>query len=351
MERTLVTRRRGGRAMAVVGSAALAAGLVGSGAVLAQESPAIAGIGTPEKPVLTLGYRLPSYNSVAPLLVAKDRGYWQDCGLQDVQLVQTEEVTPGLVSGSLDVGLIETIDGGQAQIDGLPLKIIAGYRPYSRNIIAVRPEIGTPADLAGKDILLGGTPGTRDADVRLGFLREAGYDLTGVPFNAVTVEGGSDAWVALLLEGKLFLTPVFNRHVRTVTEAGMQLWVDQKDFGSDHVAATTDFIAANPNSTAAFLCGLIQGIQVWQDPANKEYILGLAEATGIEITQGILDAYELDIENYDPFNGGWPMDRLQELFDENLESHVDAWDAVDVSALHVAQQALGLEPDPALPAS
>ncbi|MFN8518522.1 MAG: ABC transporter substrate-binding protein [Chloroflexota bacterium] len=313
----------------------------------APTAPPVGSLGTPEVDTVTLGYRLPSLNSVAALLIAKDRGFWQECGLADVQLIQTEQVTPGIASGSLNFGLVETVDTGQAQIDGLPLKVIAGYRPYSRNVIAVRPEIATPADLAGKDILLGGTPGTRDFDVRFELLKENGYDLTGVPFNAVSVDGGSDAWVALLEESKLFMTPIFNRHYEKLKAEGMQFWVDQQDFGSDHVAANADFVAANPNTTAAFLCGLIKGIKVWGDPANKEYVLSLGASTGIEITDGIRNAYELDIENYKPFDGGWPLDLMEQLFAKNLDGTVDMSQLLALDPLYAAQAYLGLPLDPA----
>jgi len=304
-------------------------------------------LGAPEKATITVGYRLPSLNSVAPLLIAQDRGFWQECGLSEVQLIQTEQVMPGVVGGSLDFGIVETVDTGQAQLDGLPVRVVAGYRPYSMNVIAVRPEIKTPADLAGKDILLGGTPGTRDFDVRFELLKENGHDLTGVPFNAVSVDGGSDAWVALLEEGKLFMTPIFNRHYDKLKAEGMQFWVDQLDFGSDHVAANSDFVATQPNTTAAFLCGMIKGIKVWEDPANKEYVLSLGAATGIEITDAIRNAYVRDIENYKPFDGGWPLDLMEQLFAKNLEGTVDMDQLVDLDPLYAAQAYLGLPLDPA----
>jgi len=307
----------------------------------------VGSLGTPEVDTVTLGYRLPSLNSVAALLIAKDRGFWQECGLADVQLIQTEQVMPGVASGSLNFGMVETVDTGQAQLDGLPVKLVAAYRPYSMNVIVVRPEITTPADLAGKDILLGGTPGTRDFDVRFELLKESGYDLTGVPFNAVSVDGGSDAWVALLEEGKLFMTPIFNRHYDKLKAEGMQFWVDRQDFGSDHIAANADFVAANPNTTAAFLCGLIKGIKVWSDPANKEYVLSLAASTGIEITDAIRNAYERDIVNYKPFDGGWPLDLMEQLFAKNLEGTVDMDQLLELGPLYAAQAYLGLPLDPA----
>lgn len=348
MEHT-ITRRFGARALAVGGATVLAASL-SAGSVMAQSPSAGTPPFSPEKADVTFGYRLPSLNSVAALLVAQDRGYWQECGLDSVELIQTEEVTPGLVSGSLDVGLVETVDTAQAQIDGLPLKLIAGYRPFSRNLIAVPPSITSVADLDGKDVLLGGTPGTLDFDVRSKLLLENGYDLSTVNPNYVSVEGGSDAWVALMEEGKLFLSPVFNRHLKRLQDQGFNFWVDQQDFGSDHVMGNATFLEQNPESAAAFLCGLIKGIQVWSDPANMEYVLGLGAAQGIEITDNIRLAYEEDIKNYRPFDGGWDMALMEELFNEvvtpDVADDVDYGALLDLTALHRAQEALGLAPNP-----
>jgi NitT/TauT family transport system substrate-binding protein len=346
MERSNGMRRNWARVLAIGGSAVLAASVVGAGAVVAQDGTFAA-----EKPDLKFGYRIAGLNSVAPLLVAEDRGLWQECGLNSVELVLTESVQPGVVSGSLDAGLVETVDAGQAQLDGLPIELVAGYRPYSRNVIAVAPEIESVADLEGRDILLGGTPGTLDFDVRVGLLKEAGYDLEGVNYNPVTIEGFSDAWVAQLEAGNIVMTPIFNRHYQRLADQGFQFWVDRKDFGSDHIVANSDFLANNPESAAALLCGIVGGIQVWADPANMKYILGLGEAFGIEITDRITLAYEEDIKNYDPFDGGWPMDLMVDLYDEivspiNDGAVVDLDALINLDALHKAQEALGLELNP-----
>ncbi len=318
-------------------------------AATATPAPTARSIGTIEKKSVTLGYRLPSLNSVAALLVATDKGYWKACGLDKVDLIQTEEVNAGVVSGSIDVGILETVDLGASQTRGLPLVMVAGYRPYSRNLIAVRPEIKKPADLAGKDILLGGTPGTADYDVRFGLLKEAGFDLTGIAFNAVTVPGGSDAWVALMQQSKLWLSPVFNRHFQALKDGGFSFWVDRQDFGSDHIGVTSDMLAKNPNTVAAVLCGLIQGIKGWVDPANKDYVLGLGAKAGLQITDAVKNSYIEDSKNYKPYDGGaGPYDQMQSLFDKNVKTgKVDIKKLVDVIALNMAQTFLKLPLTPA----
>jgi ABC-type nitrate/sulfonate/bicarbonate transport system substrate-binding protein len=316
----------------------------------------------PEQTAISIGYRLPNLNSRAPFLVALDRGYFSDAGFTDVQLVQTEETAPGLIGGSLQFGNVETLDTANGFAEGLPLQALAGYQNYTANMIAVRPEIATPADLAGKDILLGGTPGSLDFDLRANMLAEAGFDITGVPFNAVNVDGGSNAWVALFLEDKLAMTPIFNRHRQQVLDAGGRLVVDRFDYGSDMLATNRDWAAANPNTVRAFLSAYIRALADVQDPANTDYVMSLGERAGITITDGVRAGWDGDHGDrayYEAFDGGFGdvtqgggLGELEAYLGANLPEGVtvDLSQFVDSADLNAVQQALGLEANPA-PAS
>lgn len=363
-----LTHRLGAAAM---GAVVLSASMLGT--TLAQEAspsatptpsvapalpPALppAQLPAPEQTAITVGYRLPNLNSRAPFLVALDRGYFTDAGFTDVQLVQTEETAPGLIGGSLQFGAVETLDTANGFAEGLPLTAVAGYQNYTSNTIAVRPEVATPADLAGKDILLGGTPGSLDFDLRAKLLADAGFDITGVPYNAVTVDGGSNAWVALFLDGKLFLTPIFNRHRQQVQDAGARLVVDTVDYGSDLLAANKDWAAANPNTVQAFLGAYIRALADIKDPGNADYVFSLGERAGITITDGIRSGWPNDVAFFAPFDGGFGnaddaggLGELEAFLADNLPDGVavDLSQFVDASALNAAQAALGLAPNPA----
>lgn len=362
--------------VAVVGSLVLTTSMVGTAlaqgaspspsitpppSVAPAQPPALAkpDLPAPEQTSITIGYRLPNLNSRAPFLVALDRGYYADAGFTDVQLVQTEETAPGLVGNSLQIATAEALDTANSFAEGLPLQAVAGYQNYTANTIAVRPEIQTPQDLAGKDILLGGTPGTLDFDLRLKFLKEAGFDITGVPYNAVTVDGGSNAWVALFLDGKLFMTPVFTRQRQSVLDAGGRFVVDRFDFGSDLLAVNSDWAKANPNTLTAFLAAHIRALQDIKDPANADYVFSLGERAGINITDGIRAGWPIDMSYYQPWDGalgeadqGGGLGQLQEYFAANLPEGVtvDLAQFVDPSYVNAAQTALGLTPNPAPPA-
>ncbi|MFN8518523.1 MAG: ABC transporter substrate-binding protein [Chloroflexota bacterium] len=326
--------------------------------VAPAQPPALAkpDLPAPEQTSITIGYRLPNLNSRAPFLVALDRGYFADAGFTDVQLVQTEETAPGLIGGSLQFGTVETLDTANSFAEGLPLTAVAGYQNYTANTIAVRPEISTPADLAGKDILLGGTPGSLDFDLRAKMLADAGFDITGVPYNAVTVDGGSNAWVALFLDGKLYMTPIFNRHRQQVLDAGGRLVLDTVDYGSDMLAANKDWAAANPNTVQAFLSAYVRALADIKDTANADYVFSLGERAGITITDGIRAGWPNDMAFFAPFDGGFGdaangggLGELEGYLSANLPEGVtvDLSQFVDAAPLNAVQTALGLAANPA----
>lgn len=310
----------------------------------------------PEQTSISIGYRLPNLNSRAPFLVAMDRGYFTDAGFTDVEFIQTETTAPALVGGSIQFGNLEVLDGASGAADGLPIQALAGYQNYTSNTIAVAPGINVPADLAGKDILLGGTPGSLDFDLRFNLLKENGFDLTGVPFNAVTVDGGSNAWVQLLLDGKLFMTPIFNRHRQMVLDAGGKFVLDTTDYGSDMLAVNKDWAAANPNTVRAFLSAYIRGLADIKDLDNASYVLSLGERAGLTINDGIRSGWPADVANFSPFDGGLGelaedggLGQLEAYLAANLPegTTVDLSQFVDSADLNAVQAALGLPLNPA----
>ncbi len=306
-------------------------------------------LGQPEVTDIVFGHRLPGLNSLAPLLVADDQGFFEESGFTSFQLVITENVAAGILGRSLHFGAIETLDAGQNVVDDVPIHKISAYRNYSVSMIAVRSEFESVEDLEGQDVVLGGTPGSLDYDKRADLMAKNGWDLSGVNVNPVVIPGGSDAWVELFLEGQVAVTALFNRHVNRVRDAGHNIIVNEFEFGNDSVVANADFIEQNPVAVAQFLCAYIRGAQFWQDPANKEYILGLGAQQGIDITDAIRDAYELDILQFnrdEVYDGGFQRSDLQALFEEFLEQPPDLDEVLRVGPLHQAQEALGLPTRP-----
>ncbi|MDP7209021.1 MAG: ABC transporter substrate-binding protein, partial [Acidimicrobiales bacterium] len=309
-------------------------------------------IGAAEKADLAIGIRIPNVGSNAPLFVGIDQGFYADEGLT-IEIVETESVREGLVGGSLDFALAESMDVVDAASIGVPISIIAGYRNRQPFYVATHSSIGSPEDLAGKDILLGGTPGSLDYDLRAGVMAENGYDISGVDVNPVSVPGGSNAWVELLLEGELDMTVFFARHKPSIVDAGHNVVLDVfKEWPNDSIAAADDFVASNPNTTARFIRATLRAMEYWMDPSNQDAVQTMAPNYGFNPKDAEKDpaVYGEDLALYDVDMGLDPA-----AFDEALGKLVDlgAFDSApamdtytNLDALHAAQDALGIAQRP-----
>lgn len=309
-------------------------------------------LGKPEKTSITFGFRLPTLNSQIVPYIAEDKGFLKEVGINEIKVVTTEQVSAGLIGGGLDFGVDQFSDLADGVAKGLPTRIIGAYQNYTVNMIAVRPEIKTPKDLEGKDVLLAGTPGSADELKRRGLLKEAGFDLAGVKVNSVAVPGGSDAWVKLFLDGKLSLTPLFSRHRPAVVASGARLVVDRFDWGNEAMAATESFVKQNPNTVTAFYVAMIKALRFWKDLSNKDYILKLGEKKGFKITPNVINAYELDVRQYDdkgPHDGGFDLKDAQAYLTEVFGAKApDIKTVLLLGPLNQAQRFLGITPRPML---
>ncbi|MBM4433579.1 MAG: ABC transporter substrate-binding protein [Chloroflexi bacterium] len=301
----------------------------------------------PEKTAIKVGLRLPSLNQQAPMRIAVDKGYFAEVGFTNVEIITTEQTREGVLGGSLDVAHMETSDVVDAAGNrGTPLRMIAAHSNYTSMMIAVHKSIRTLKDLEGKDILLGGTPGTKDFDDRAAFLKKAGWDITTIKVNPVTVPGGSNAWVKLLSEDKLFMTPIFNRHRNGVLAAGHKLVVDEKVYGSDVLTASTAALAQTPNLFVAFIGAYIKALQIVKDLGNQEYVMGLGPKIGITVTDDIRNAWELDAANYRPHTGGFPVEDMDGFTKRLFGNAVPVSKFFDPTPLWKAQEILGIPKDP-----
>ncbi len=156
---------------------------------------------------IVVANRLPNLSSNVIVEGTSRKGWFAEEGLT-VETVQTDDVRAALASGSAQIAAMEPGLLMQARDEGLDFVVIAGHRCGSLNTFAIQPDIPNAAALSGKDVLVGGVPGTPDADFRLALLKVNGWDLSTVDdINYVTVSGGSNAWTELFYEGKLAVTP------------------------------------------------------------------------------------------------------------------------------------------------
>jgi hypothetical protein len=175
-------------------------------------NPAALGAGHPELLSIAIGVRAADLESQAPLLWARQRGYFSDAGLVDVVLQESADPLPALGAGELHLGVLDSVSAANAVANGQPIQAVAGYRNYAGEGIA---------------------------------------------------------------------------------------------YGGDLIAATTDFVAQNPNAVRAFTTAYIRALQDLRDPASDEELFASAEAAGLELSDEARSAWTTRRDSFGDFDGGF----------------------------------------------
>ena len=86
---------------------------------------------TPDRDALTIGYSGGSIIRQAPLLVAQLAGYFDEVGLPRVTISRSQDVLADVLSGDLDIAVVNTREVAQANLEDPTFQAIAGYRNYA----------------------------------------------------------------------------------------------------------------------------------------------------------------------------------------------------------------------------
>ena len=247
-------------------------------------------IGAPEKTELTIALSAPNLDSQAPVYIAIEKGFYEEEGLK-INVIDADNIREGLIGGSLDVAVEDAMAVVDAAVAGTGLKVVAGYRARQPYIIAVNGDIKTPQDLAGKQIIIGDSPGVPINDVRMNLMAEEGdFDIRGVSWQDVYPPGFSNAWVENFVQEQVYLTPLFPRHIPIIEGAGGTFVLNtMKEWPNDVLTATEGWIAANPNTLARFIRATTKGMEFYKDLSNQQWVQDMGEANDFRVTDAERD--------------------------------------------------------------
>ncbi|MFN8619342.1 MAG: ABC transporter substrate-binding protein [Chloroflexota bacterium] len=255
--------------------------------------------GAPERATLTVGYLESSIPGRAPLLLADAQGDWSSRGLAVTQSLATDPI-PGLLDGSLDVAVVPLDAALRAIADGTPIRILAGYHDYVADIVAVAPGVTSPADLAGKPVILGDDA---RAAIRREALAAAGWDLSTVQVQETLPDGGFDTWAGALVDGSVAMAPIRNRHRLAVQQANDTLVLDRQVYGQDVLVTSDATLAAAPNALTAFLAGEIAALSRLPDAATDRELFIAGARAGIP--EPNRTGWTADLEDFRPWDGSF----------------------------------------------
>lgn len=302
---------------------------------------------------ITLGVNNPNYATQLPIFIAKDKGYLEEVGITDIEVITTDDYVPGLIGGSLDITQGDTnVLVASAQESGEPITFLGTYRDKEWQIMGVGPEIETAQDLVGTQVTAG-QRGSRAEFIMRTILEEVGLDPDDdVEF--VPMGGGSDARLQALLTGQVAGANVFPRHRAALEEAGGHFIHDELvDVPQEGLAVMGGDLEENRATVVAYLTATLRARQYMADLDNQDEILGIMRDNGFEIPEEFVAQYQVEIEQIS-VDGGFEPGQMDEMFEllEQLElvpADLEWRPYIDMEPLWEAQEALDmpLSPDPA----
>jgi ABC-type nitrate/sulfonate/bicarbonate transport system substrate-binding protein len=303
---------------------------------------------------ITVGINNPNYATQVPVILARDRGYFEEVGITEIEVLETDDYIAGLLGGSLQITQGDTdVAFGSAEASGEDITYLGTYRGNEYQILAVGPDIESAEDLVGAD-LTGGALGSRNQLLVERIVEELGIDSDDVNF--VPQGGNSDATLQAIISGTVDGGALFPRHRFALEEAGGQFLYEQfEELPQEGILAMGDFVEENRETVHAYLCATLRARQDMYDAVGDEAaasaIIDEMREAGFEIPVEFEGVFDLEVEQITRDGGFDParMDALveEQIMLENLPEGIDWRQFVDVEPINEVQEALGLDVNPA----
>lgn len=306
---------------------------------------------------VTVGYNNPNRVLRAPLYVGQHLGYFEEVGITEpLDINNADDPIAPTIGGSFHISLFDSdviydfqdksIEGGE-DLGLTMISINLGGQP----LVMIANEGVTAENLAGMKIG-GGREGQTNEGLAKFMLGELGYDwATDVEF--INLTGGSNDWVTAMLSGQVDATVAFPRHIELAEgEGGGALFQGYLPSPQGGFGMLQSKIDEDPNFPAAWNYAFIQAQRFVKDLDNAEEVRRiLVEEFEIDFPDNAWGVYDIDAEilsqdlGFDPVEMDAWMDFVAPF--GNVRQGVPWRDFTDVSGLHVAQAALGLDINPA----
>jgi NitT/TauT family transport system substrate-binding protein len=213
-------------------------------------------------------------------LVAVSKGYFKEEGLEvDLKYYQAaSEIPAGMIGGSIKIGLGGWVNPMQVAANDYPVKVVAPLSDIAGTTqLVVKPTIKTAKDLEGKKLAMLNIPIIRR--FLEDFSKAHGADVAKIsvvntqPSDSLTAFAKGDADAVLIWQ------PHTTRAIResggVLMHTGVKSFIPGREgnyrvyYNYGVVFMADDFIQKNPNTTEAFLRGLVKAQDYVAQPANR----------------------------------------------------------------------------------
>jgi len=287
------------------------------------------------------------------IFMAEKLGYFDEVGIDEVEILETEDPLPGLIGGSLDFALYDTdttIAAAAKSKSGIKLNSI--YLGGEANIVGVGPGIETVDDLEGKT-LTGGQFGSRNDFLIRQAVEGEGLD-PDTDVEIVSTGGNSNERLQSVLSGTVDGASLQLRHRQILEDAGGTFLIEELDqVPQVGWTSSKQLQEDSPETVAAFHVATLKARQYITDMANKDEVLAEAEELGFDLPEPFKAAYEDENDpEYHTADGGFEVEDFDTFIEQQQELEVvppgTEWrDFVDLTPLWRAQKNLGLPLRPA----
>ena len=274
------------------------------------------------KKAIIVGVDNPYYLFHEDVLVAHEKGYFDEVGIDNVKIVTVEDPLPALIGGSLDFALYDTDTAIAAAAKcKAGISYLSTYLGGEANILGVGPGINTAADLKGKTIT-GGQFGSRNDFLIRKLLTDNGID-PDKDVKLVSTGGQSNERLQSVIAGTVDGASLQLRHKTLLEDEGGKFLFEEIGPAPQNGWSANKILSESPETVAAFLTATLKARQFINDMANKDDVLGLMAAKDFELPQAYKDAYaEENDPAYHTADGGFEITDMHKFVDEQIELKV-----------------------------
>lgn len=303
------------------------------------------------KTKLVVGVDNPYYLFHEDVLMADKLGYFEEYGIEEVEIVTLEDPLPALIGGSVDFALYDSDTAIAAAEKGADIRFLSVYLGGEANILGVGPGIESADDLKGKTIT-GGQFGSRNDFLIRKLLTDNGIDPDN-DVNLVSTGGQSNERLQAVIAGTVDGASLQLRHRDILAAEGGQFLFEEIGAVPQNGWSAGRILQESPETAAAFLAATLKARQYIIDQDNKDEVLDYVSTLDFELPEEYKNAYaDENADSYHTGDGGFETGDMDQFIDEQIGFEVLAegtdWrDFTDLVPLWRAQKALGLDLRPA----
>jgi ABC-type nitrate/sulfonate/bicarbonate transport system substrate-binding protein len=294
----------------------------------------------------------PYYLFHEDIVVAQEKGYFKEVGIDKVDIKTIEDPLPALIGGSLDMALYDSDTTiAAAKKSNTAVRFLSVYLGGEANILGVGKGINTAADLKGKTIT-GGQFNSRNDAILRELLTKNGV-VPDKDVKIVSTGGQSNERLQSVIAGVVDGASVQLRHRKLLERAGGKFLFQETRKVPQNGWAVYKLLQDSPETVTAFLTATLKARKFITDQANKDEVLALMTKKGFDIPSEFSEAYSAEnAPTYHVADGGFdPADMDKFIKDQIGFKSVPAgtdWRAYTyLVPLWRAQKILGLPFRPA----